>query len=447
MTLSMECPQCGTQLTVAADLRGQWVRCSNCGQTFVAGMPPSAAAPREGGIQDRPARLPVARTLSATGSGRPRRLEDDGEPRPRRSSRDSHLGLIVGLSVGGGLLLLLLIVLVIVLAVSSSDPLPEAVVLQPRVEVVPVIPPVQPAFPPAFQPPPQFVQPPVLPPDRVPADADPITRAVAALKSDDIFSQANAARAMEKTPVKEARRAEVVQALKGVLDNRRPLVPRTEAARALGIWSTRAEVPYFLDLLDDHDGGVREAAILALGKLKDGRAADALCRQLKDGFHRDMASQALKEIGPAAERAVLRQLDSGDTGIRIEACRILKVIGTKASHPALRKLARDEDDHVADAAREALPAAVRPPVWGPRQTLKLNIRVINLQAWPAIEAKLKALADDPDPVCRVTTSGQYKWVSLAPVNCDAETFARRINFGRVSAIHNNQRLIYVDSGQ
>jgi hypothetical protein len=434
---------------VPADLRGQSVRCSDCGQTFVAGLPPSPAS-AEGAIRDRPARLPVARAVSAPVAGRPRRREDDGR-RPRWPP-DSHLGLIVGLSVGGGLVLLLLIVVVVVLTANSADPLSDEVVIhdvviQPRVEVVPAIPPAQPAFPPAFQPPPQFVQPAFPPPDLVPADADPITRAVAALKSDDIFSQANAARAMEKTPVKEARRAEVVQALKGVIENRRPLVPRTEATRALGVWGARVEAPYFLDLLDDHDGGVQEAAIVALGKLKDGRAADALCRQLKDGFHRVMASQALKDIGPAAEEAVRGQLESGDNGIRIEACKILKVIGTKASHPALRKLARDEDERLADAAREALPAAVRPPVWGPRQTLRLNVHVVNIQAWPAIEAKLKALADDPDPICRVTTSGQYKWVNLAPVNCDAETFARRINFGRVTAIHNNQRLIYVDSGQ
>jgi hypothetical protein len=44
----------------------------------------------------------------------------------------------------------------------------------------------------------------------------------------------------------------------------------------------------------------------------------------------------------------------------------------------------------------------------------------------------------------VNTSGECKWVELAPVKSDAETFARTINFARVTAVHNNPRLIYVE---
>ena len=39
------------------------------------------------------------------------------------------------------------------------------------------------------------------------------------------------------------------------------------------------------------------------------------------------------------------------------------------------------------------------------------------------------------------------WVTLGPVQGDADTFARKINFGRVNAIHSDPRLIYIESGQ
>jgi hypothetical protein len=347
------------------------------------------------------------------------------------------VGLIVALSVGGGLLLLgLVVALALLLAWPAGDE-PEPFAWHTPVNPVPVVPPV-------LQPPPL---PDFGPPPAVPVDADPIARAVADLRSDDVFRQADAARALQRTPVNPRRQPEVIAALKGVVENRRPLVPRQEAARTLGVWGTRADVPYLLGLLDDSDHGVQAVAIVGLGRLKDARAADLLALRLKNGGQRAVASQALKELGPAAEAAVRQQLDSPDNPVRVEACKILKVIGTRASYPALVRAARDPDHGVADAAREALPPALRPPVYGSRQTITLNVHVANIQAWPALEAKIKALADDPDLVYSVHTSGDYKWVKLAPVNCDAETFARRINFGRIVAVHNDQRLIYVDSGR
>jgi hypothetical protein len=36
-------------------------------------------------------------------------------------------------------------------------------------------------------------------------------------------------------------------------------------------------------------------------------------------------------------------------------------------------------------------------------------------------------------------------VRVAPVRGDAEAFSRKIDFGKITAVHNDQRLIYVDS--
>jgi HEAT repeat protein len=108
--------------------------------------------------------------------------------------------------------------------------------------------------------------------------------------------------------------------------------PRIQGIRALAVWGTAAEVPYLLRLLDDADRGVQEAAIVALGKLKDARAADMLAARLNTA-QRAVAGEALKEIGPAAESAVREQLHSADNGARIEAIKILKVIRPRFFFP------------------------------------------------------------------------------------------------------------------
>jgi hypothetical protein len=68
-----------------------------------------------------------------------------------------------------------------------------------------------------------------------------------------------------------------------------------------------------------------------------------------------------------------------------------------------------------------------------------------MQNWPELEKRIKALADSRRPICKVNTSGEYKWVKLTPVLCDAETFAHKIDFGKVGAVHSDQRLIYVET--
>jgi HEAT repeat protein len=213
------------------------------------------------------------------------------------------------------------------------------------------------------------------------------------------------------------------------------------------VWGSAGEVPYLLRLLDDADTRVQDAAIVALGRLKDVRAADVLALRLNNPWQRSAAGESLREIGPAAETVVREQLHSADNGTRIEAIRILKVIGSAASQKELITLADDYFTDVAQAAREALPADLRPPVVDPRLCVTLNIHVADDRAWPAIEARLKALADSPKPMCKSRRQGEYMWVTLGPISVDPATFARKIDFGRIIAVHSEKRLIYVDSGK
>jgi hypothetical protein len=276
--------------------------------------------------------------------------------------------------------------------------------------------------------------------------ADPISRAVTELSSDDLSSQGDACKLLAAMKVDGQRRVEVVQAVKKLIDARARLSPRQQAVRVLAVWGTAADIPYLLRLLDDPDGGVEEAAIVALGKIKDSSAADILTLRLYSP-QRVAASEALEEIGPAAESVVQEQVKSTDRSVRLEAIKIIKVIGTAASQPDLIQLASDDDAAVALAAREALPPNLRPPNWGPNQTVRLNVHVADYQAWPAIETQVKALADSPNPKCKSNCSGEYMWVTLSPVNVDPDTFARKINFGKIVAVHTEQRLIYVESGR
>jgi hypothetical protein len=98
------------------------------------------------------------------------------------------------------------------------------------------------------------------------------------------------------------------------------------------------------------------------------------------------------------------------------------------------------------AGKSAEPPVSRVPVYGPEQTLTLNIHLRNANAWPGIRARLKALLDSRKGTVKLNTIfGEYYWVAVAPVKSDADVFARKVKFARVVAVHNNQRLIYLDA--
>jgi predicted Zn finger-like uncharacterized protein len=445
MSVATMCPHCETKFSLSDGLLGKKVRCKKCNAIFevVESVVEAESAPA--GLRSEPAPPRPARPAPAPRPKVRRDIfeeEDDERFRRRESSSGPNTGLIIGLSVGGVLLLLAIIGTVVwAFLPAKSEPVADNhLVTPPNPFRQPVDLPQVPQGIPNFGP---------LPPQNdVPVNADPITRAVAQLKSDDIFAQSRAAQELARTKVEEGRRAEVVQALKGVIDNRRPLIPRREAVRPLAAWGTKADTPYLVRLLDDDEHGVVEETFIVLGKFKDASAAQAIAEKFPQFHFRRQAGQALKDIGPAAEAAVVPLLNNPDHFVRIEACRILKAIGTTAiSQPTLVQLAEGEDQGLAQEARNALPANLRPPVYTDRQWIKLVIHVENPQAWPAIEARLKALADSPKPQTKLLTSGAYQHFQMAPVNCDAQTFARKVaTFLKVQLADNRGRIINCESG-
>jgi HEAT repeat protein len=106
--------------------------------------------------------------------------------------------------------------------------------------------------------------------------------------------------------------------------------------------------------LDDADPKVRETALKALAKLKDESTFAAVAGRLKDSKDRRFASDALKAFGAAAEAEVDKSLQDPDKAVRLEACKILNKIGTKASEPLLQAAAKEKDKDVAKEAQSAI---------------------------------------------------------------------------------------------
>jgi predicted Zn finger-like uncharacterized protein len=149
-----------------------------------------------------------------------------------------------------------------------------------------------------------------------------VAEALAALKSGDAPHRSAALAWLTQAPVEDQQRAEVVRALQDIPATDPGAAPA--AARALGHWATRDDLPVLVGLLQNSNPEVRGAAISALGRLRDDRAAAPLAERLPDFFDRAAARQALEAIGPAASREVMKYAFNKDKGCRDEALRLLR---------------------------------------------------------------------------------------------------------------------------
>lgn len=187
-----------------------------------------------------------------------------------------------------------------------------------------------------------------------------LIQALADLKSSEFPRRLEAARKLEQLPVDEGRRAEVAKALEQLLADGTPATGQEAGAKALVNWATKDNVPALLKQLDHPSPAIRHPAMEALGKLKDERAITPLAQHLTNRDDRPHAARALQAMGPMAENEVLKYLPFPDVQVRIEACKVLKVIGTKASLPHLqatgKMAAANKQKHVVQAVDEAVQA-------------------------------------------------------------------------------------------
>lgn len=118
-------------------------------------------------------------------------------------------------------------------------------------------------------------------------------------------------------------------------------------------WATADEaLPALIARLKDHDESVVGQAAKALGRYKDARAAGPLLDVFRR--HHFEVEHALKEIGAAAEPALLERIDDSDASVRRQVIGLLGEIGTEKSEPVLTKLSNSDDGSIKFAAEQAL---------------------------------------------------------------------------------------------
>jgi HEAT repeat protein len=197
--------------------------------------------------------------------------------------------------------------------------------------------------------------PPPPPPESKPIEGDQLALLIEDLNGENKDRRNAAVKALANAKPTDARRAEVAKALAPLLTEiDLNIFVRRDVAKALGIWGTKESVDALLPILEDTDAFMRAETIKALGKLKDERAIEPMAKRLTDGFDRMVLKDTLKVFGSKAEKAVAGYLKHTDWVVRMEACNILKEIGTKASRAALLKASRDSNGLVKQRAKEAL---------------------------------------------------------------------------------------------
>jgi predicted Zn finger-like uncharacterized protein len=160
-----------------------------------------------------------------------------------------------------------------------------------------------------------------------PQDVD---AALAQLRDNDPGTRREGANWLEKAVRDEGRRGEVTGGLEPLLSDGDPPV-RNAAVKAMKTWGpTKDNVPALIKVITvkEDNPETRQVAIQLLGELKDARAAEALAARLPDWFDRQHARNALQNIGPAAEKAVVVYYFHPN-GVDTEARAILKGYGTK----------------------------------------------------------------------------------------------------------------------
>jgi HEAT repeat protein len=147
-----------------------------------------------------------------------------------------------------------------------------------------------------------------------------------------------------------SQRPAITRAFEFSLKNDNPR-QRELAARELATWGGPNTSGLLLGLLEDGDVGVRCAAVVTLGKLKDPHSLDAILSRLM--YDRAAATEALAAFGSGAEKPVLSLLKTGTQETRMAAAEVLGFIGTRESIPALHDAAVDNDLRLAAIAKES----------------------------------------------------------------------------------------------
>jgi len=187
--------------------------------------------------------------------------------------------------------------------------------------------------------------------------AEEVQKITEDLKSTDKVTRSQAASKLLGSDLPGASPA-LLELMSGLLNDNETSV-RWAAAKVVADYGTAEQVPLLLKLLNSSDSSARGAAVRGLGRLKDKRAAEPLAAMIASGGSAaHQAVDALGNIGPDAEGAVLPLLQEKHIETRRQACNALGQIGTKKSLEPLRDLMLDPDQMLSSAAAEAVRAII-----------------------------------------------------------------------------------------
>ena len=217
------------------------------------------------------------------------------------------------------------------------------------------------------------IAPPPPPAPETPFTPEELAKLQEQLKSDELGTRQTAARTLSGNPSRFPTAHNLANdrlgtptpeliALMVSLVNDSDDTVRLAAVTVLANHGTKEHVPLLIKALKDPDAGVRASAARGLGRIKDPRAIEPLATLLAAGqgdqpYYRpnreSAAAEALVQIGPAAEPAVLALLKEKNIETRCQACNLLKQIGTRKSLGPLKDLTVNPSKELSEAAAEA----------------------------------------------------------------------------------------------
>jgi hypothetical protein len=201
--------------------------------------------------------------------------------------------------------------------------------------------------------------PPVATPTTLPSED--LAKLLQRLKTEDGGSREMAARELESQNSRLTATPELLAQMVSLLSSGNDTL-RHAGLMVLASHGTKEHVPLLIKALSDSDASLRGAAAKGLGRLQDPRAVEPLVLLVAAGqadqpFYgrnrESAAGEALIRIGPPAEPAVLDLLKEKNIETRIQACSILKQIGTKKSLGPLKELTVCPSKELGEAAAEA----------------------------------------------------------------------------------------------
>jgi predicted Zn finger-like uncharacterized protein len=365
MAQEVLCPICGATYNLADEQMGKKVRCKKCEHAFTAGGEKRRREDDEyddddDGIQNSPRARVKAKSRARNDRGRDRD-DEDGRPRKTRSVEEQAkprgerepglpissfviMGVVVGilfLCCGGA-------GFVWWVWPSSRQNAPNNPPIKPppgrRADANPPAPVPPPPPPPAGFPqaPADFPAPPGFPAPGT-STVTSVKEALDALRDTDPGRRRAGADWLARASRDEGKAAEVSKALDPLVRNAQPNVfghdpPRQAALKALKVWGTKESVPTLVQFLQTESGNpgapvhmqdqLRDA-MSALARIDDERCAEGILPWLGNFFVNDAAESALRQLGPKAEKGILKSYNDPNEGTRNTARRLLQQCGTK----------------------------------------------------------------------------------------------------------------------